>query len=254
MDTAPDSGCSSISSSGKGIESPSVQSRNSQVSEDEPFSPVGGKSFASGSCNSSSQDSLEQGSVCPAQVLIQQFEIEDSNSSPSKRNNRLKQMIFRSGRAKHASHSKKYSWPQFNCGELGGFATTTKPNNLIDPLLHTRNGLDEGNVIQNRTYRSGISIDRSHVTLARASSREDPGPFPLRPRINGLGHHKSASFPSLGSVPCLKYKLLKEGQVQICRVQHSRNVFSKIASSKFMRRWETHQLILERDEIVAKIV
>lgn len=255
MEAVPDSGCSSLSSSGKEIESPSVRSRNSQLSEDEPFSPAGVKSFASGSCNSSSQDSLEpleQGSACPAQVLIQQFEIEDSSSSPSKRNNRLRH-IFRVGRDKDISRSKKYSWPQLNCGELGG-CPTTKPNNLVDSLLHVRNVLHEGNVIQNRTYQSENSTGGSHVIVARVSSREDPGPFPLRPRINGLGHHKSASFPSLGSVPCLKYKLLKEGQVQVCRVQHSRNVFSKIASSKFMRRWETHQLMLERDEIVAKIV
>lgn len=51
-----------------------------------------------------------------------------------------------------------------------------------------------------------------------------------------------------------KYKLVKEGQIQVCRLNHPRTVLGKLTSSKLLRRWETHTLILDADEITSKTV
>ncbi|XP_030831753.1 C-Maf-inducing protein [Strongylocentrotus purpuratus] len=42
----------------------------------------------------------------------------------------------------------------------------------------------------------------------------------------------------------LKYKLIHESGIQICRINHANTVVNKILNLKFMRRWETHQLVL----------
>ncbi|XP_031565829.1 C-Maf-inducing protein-like isoform X2 [Actinia tenebrosa] len=39
-----------------------------------------------------------------------------------------------------------------------------------------------------------------------------------------------------------KFKLLHEGDIQVCRLNHSRTLISKVLSSKFLRRWEAHHI------------
>lgn len=41
-----------------------------------------------------------------------------------------------------------------------------------------------------------------------------------------------------------KFKLIHEGDIQVCRLNHSRTLISKVLSSKFLRRWEGHHLYL----------
>ncbi|KXJ22027.1 C-Maf-inducing protein [Exaiptasia diaphana] len=41
-----------------------------------------------------------------------------------------------------------------------------------------------------------------------------------------------------------KFKLLHEGDIQVCRLNHSRTLISKVLSSKFLRRWEAHHITL----------
>ncbi|XP_056272599.1 C-Maf-inducing protein [Pseudoliparis swirei] len=42
----------------------------------------------------------------------------------------------------------------------------------------------------------------------------------------------------------MRYKLLHEGDIQVCVVKHPRTFLSKILTSKFLRRWEPHHLAL----------
>ncbi|KAF0040836.1 hypothetical protein F2P81_006734 [Scophthalmus maximus] len=49
-------------------------------------------------------------------------------------------------------------------------------------------------------------------------------------------HHCSSSG--------MRYKLLHEGDIQVCVVKHPRTFLSKILTSKFLRRWEPHHLTL----------
>lgn len=46
--------------------------------------------------------------------------------------------------------------------------------------------------------------------------------------------------------PCggMRYKLLHEGDIQVCVLKHPRTFLSKILTSKFLRRWEPHHLTL----------
>ncbi|XP_035680577.1 C-Maf-inducing protein-like isoform X1 [Branchiostoma floridae] len=46
-----------------------------------------------------------------------------------------------------------------------------------------------------------------------------------------------------------RYALLHEGDVQICWLHHTRTLVSKILSSKYLRRWEQHHVILDQGEI-----
>ncbi|XP_069494525.1 C-Maf-inducing protein isoform X4 [Ambystoma mexicanum] len=57
----------------------------------------------------------------------------------------------------------------------------------------------------------------------------------------------------VGAGPCrrtllhgsgMRYKLLQEGDIQVCVIRHPRTFLSKILSSKYLRRWEPHHLSL----------
>lgn len=52
----------------------------------------------------------------------------------------------------------------------------------------------------------------------------------------------------------LKYKLIHESGIQICRINHANTVVNKILNLKFMRRWETHQLVLGDTTIYSRNV
>ncbi|XP_042894636.1 C-Maf-inducing protein [Parasteatoda tepidariorum] len=64
------------------------------------------------------------------------------------------------------------------------------------------------------------------------------------------GRRSNCSTPCRSPVPPSspqgpRFKLIYEGQVHLCRLNHTRTVISKLLSSRFLRRWETHHLILE---------
>ncbi|KAJ8281224.1 hypothetical protein GJAV_G00065000 [Gymnothorax javanicus] len=42
----------------------------------------------------------------------------------------------------------------------------------------------------------------------------------------------------------MRYKLLQEGDIQVCVVKHNRTLLNKILTSKLLRRWEPHHLTL----------
>ena len=51
-----------------------------------------------------------------------------------------------------------------------------------------------------------------------------------------------------------RYKLINEGEIQICRLNHTRTIVSKIINSKYLRRWESHRIILGQNEITSSMV
>lgn len=59
-----------------------------------------------------------------------------------------------------------------------------------------------------------------------------PGAGPCRRSL----HHCSGSG--------MRYKLLHEGDIQVCVVKHPRTFLSKLLTSKYLRRWEPHHLTL----------
>nr|DBA16967.1 TPA: hypothetical protein GDO54_002490 [Pyxicephalus adspersus] len=68
-----------------------------------------------------------------------------------------------------------------------------------------------------------------------------------------LGEMSAPEGGKMGAVPCrrslvhfngMRYKLLQEGDIQVCVIRHPRTFLSKILTSKFLRRWEPHHLTL----------
>lgn len=52
----------------------------------------------------------------------------------------------------------------------------------------------------------------------------------------------------------VKHRLLLDGDVQVCYLNHKRTVLNKVLTSKFLRKWETHHIILGDDSICSKTV
>ena len=46
-----------------------------------------------------------------------------------------------------------------------------------------------------------------------------------------------------------KHKLIGEADIQVCRLNHTSTIVSKIMNSKYLRRWETHKVVLDHSEI-----
>lgn len=51
-----------------------------------------------------------------------------------------------------------------------------------------------------------------------------------------------------------RFRPIEEGDVQVCYLNHTRTLVSKILSSKFLRRWETHHLYLNDACLSSKTV
>lgn len=60
----------------------------------------------------------------------------------------------------------------------------------------------------------------------------------------GHGHHGGG-----GGGGASRCKLLHDGDIQLCRLNHTRTIVSKIMNSKYLRRWESHHLLLDTCEI-----
>jgi hypothetical protein len=63
-------------------------------------------------------------------------------------------------------------------------------------------------------------------------------------------YHYTPSPSSFGQ----KFKLLTEGDIQVCKVKHGNNIMDKFIQSKLLRRWETHHVSLEDSCISSKTV
>ncbi|XP_043473276.1 C-Maf-inducing protein-like isoform X2 [Leptopilina heterotoma] len=70
--------------------------------------------------------------------------------------------------------------------------------------------------------RSCPNLERQSAGFLSTSGSSSPSPGPAGPR----------------------FKPLEEGDIQVCYLNHTRTLVSKILSSKFLRRWETHHLYL----------
>lgn len=46
-----------------------------------------------------------------------------------------------------------------------------------------------------------------------------------------------------------KHKLITEADVQVCRLNHTRTIVSKIMNSRYLRRWESHRIVLDDNEM-----
>ncbi|XP_053304463.1 C-Maf-inducing protein isoform X1 [Spea bombifrons] len=75
-----------------------------------------------------------------------------------------------------------------------------------------------------------------------------------------LGEMSAPEGGKMGAVSCrrplqhfngMRYKLLQEGDIQVCVIRHPRTFLSKILTSKFLRRWEPHHLTLADNSLTS---
>ncbi len=79
----------------------------------------------------------------------------------------------------------------------------------------------------------------------------------LKLNLNIINNNTSISSNSTGSgvkKSTQRYKMLLEGDVQVCKLPYSRNVIGKILNSKLLRRWKNHRLVLTDTEIYSTTV
>lgn len=110
-------------------------------------------------------------------------------------------------------------------------------NDMIDLSSATNNRLiDENNAI---SPSSGSSSTAKATTIPIATTTMMSSVSPLSLNARRLQQ---------------RYKLLSAGSVQICRVPHAKNIIEKIRFSRFLRRWEEHQIQLNSSEILSSTV
>lgn len=93
------------------------------------------------------------------------------------------------------------------------------------------------------------SSDSSDCSALAGPSAERPGSACSAP-CSSPGAQAAPASCAQGP----KFKLTHEGDLQLCRLNHSRTVISKILSSKFLRRWEAHKILLGTAEMASKTV
>ncbi|KAI7802304.1 C-Maf-inducing protein [Triplophysa rosa] len=99
------------------------------------------------------------------------------------------------------------------------------------------NGSGGGNELHNNQF---YPSEESKPLLGEMSALQ-----PLAPE--GNNNHKAGPCSKrtlLHNSSGMRYKLLQEGDIQVCVVKHPRTFLSKILTSKFLRRWEPHHLTL----------
>lgn len=102
---------------------------------------------------------------------------------------------------------------------------------------------------------SGSSRSDDSLSQIMCSNPINGVSSPLFPMVNLEQNGLLANRTSSVHVnPGPRFKLLCEGDIQVCYLNHTRTVISKILSSKFLRRWETHRLYLNDSCISSKTV
>ncbi|XP_056117268.1 C-Maf-inducing protein [Rhinichthys klamathensis goyatoka] len=103
------------------------------------------------------------------------------------------------------------------------------------------NGSGGGNELHNNQF---YPFEESKPLLGEMSA----------PQPEGNNNHKAGPCSKrslLHSSSGMRYKLLQEGDIQVCVVKHPRTFLSKILTSKFLRRWEPHHLTLTDSSLVS---
>ncbi len=110
------------------------------------------------------------------------------------------------------------------------------------------NGSGGGNELHNNQF---YPSEESKPLLGEMSVQQQ------QPPREGNNNHKAGPCSKrslLHSSSGMRYKLLQEGDIQVCVVKHPRTFLSKLLTSKFLRRWEPHHLTLTDSSLVSATV
>lgn len=102
------------------------------------------------------------------------------------------------------------------------------------------------------------SNDSSSLSLSSDSQANEAfGPDESRSASMRLPETSSSMNGHMQRLPTRvgpRCKLIHEGDIQVCRLNHTRTIISKIMNSKYLRRWEAHRIILGASEIISTTV
>ena len=93
------------------------------------------------------------------------------------------------------------------------------------------------------SMRSSMSSFSSVSNCSNSPAHSPSG----SPNNNSNNNRRSTHRKHHGSKA--KFKLISEGDIQVCRLNHTRTIISKIMNSKYLRRWESHHLLLSDTDI-----
>ncbi|CAG0888238.1 unnamed protein product [Darwinula stevensoni] len=148
----------------------------------------------------------------------------------------------------------------YNCKKENNFVPIKKANRDLPIVLNLKRNTSQNEYMQRRNSLGEI--------LSPITGEDIIIPSSLHHRDNLLSHSDpnlmaegaTSSCSSLPLKACIatprhakrKLKLLEDGEVQVCCIPQHRKLLHKILTSKYLRRWETHHLILTDSAIISK--
>lgn len=163
-------------------------------------------------------------------------------------------MSFPSSPTSAPDSAKIYGFLSVNGGMRQDSTSTSSPQLSTSPKINSNS------LIKNSgSFTTDGQISSSNTALLKPDRLEATACLPVArscPNLEGQSATSSASGSSSPS-PGLagpRFKPIEQGDIQICYLNHSRTLASKILSSKFLRRWETHHLYLNDACLSSKTV
>uniref|UniRef100_A0A915I2Y2 C-Maf-inducing protein PH domain-containing protein n=1 Tax=Romanomermis culicivorax TaxID=13658 RepID=A0A915I2Y2_ROMCU len=172
-------------------------------------------------------------------------------SPPSSKNSRIKNFTSQNAGESTVNNCQKRKISRLPSKEDPGPSRTHELIfNFEDANIGANNGTNNG-LLASQNHLSS-SILNAGDFLASAAGVHQQQQQQEKSAINFWFNPCSAATATAGVFSTTKFKFVNEGQIQICRLNHARTVLGKLSSSKLLRRWETHFLILGDDEIKSK--
>ena len=117
-----------------------------------------------------------------------------------------------------------------------------------DEALVSNGNYDESS---DGSYSSSCSASESCSTTPDHSPHSSPETTVVDKPFH---YHHHSHKRHHGNHSKAKYKLISDGEIQVCKLNHRRTILSKIMNSKYLRRWEPHHLVLGEVELQSSTV
>lgn len=129
--------------------------------------------------------------------------------------------------------------------------TSISYDDIDSRSLIQNNDIDEKTNLVNNNYPSNLELSTNNCQIYNDFQRNDL----ILNKTKLINNNLNNLINNNNYKKCLqRYKLINEGDVHLCKLAHSRNVFSKILSSKLLRRWKAHHIILKDTGIYSTTV
>ncbi|XP_023316799.1 C-Maf-inducing protein-like isoform X2 [Trichogramma pretiosum] len=147
-----------------------------------------------------------------------------------------------------------YGFLSVNGGAMRQESTSTSSPQLAtrchdDEAQSTTSLPDETSSLKEEHRASSTETVALKSLLKPDTGLEASGCLPVARSCPNLERQSAGFFSASGSsspIPSSgpRFKPVEEGDIQVCYLNHARTLVSKILSSRFLRRWETHHLYL----------